>query len=298
MNDGAGAVRIRQSPRVPFESTARLGVNDWEDGSSYRTENLFCGGVMLRGARPLVEVRPVRFRFNSSEATLQGEGTVAWVRRAPSAGDEDYLIGFTFLKVSEGSTEALEGLLSGREAPRAGVEAPLLGPPPQAFLNSLQVADRRRRGEGGQGQPAPFDGVEPRPVPLAQKEEPGGVLEQGQAAGVAGAARIESVEIVDLPSGTGIRVRADGPLAESALSTLVLGGDSPRFIVRIAGLEGPLDKGLPSLRTSEAHGIRAGWHETERGGEVHLAFDMTSSDVAATAAVSADGILVRLDRTD
>ena len=374
-------LRIREVPRVPFAAAALLKGADWQDGSSYRTENLSQSGALLRGEKPVSVGGSLSFRFDSPEATLQGAGKVVWLRRVQSGPRPDFVMGFRFEQLSEDSASAIGRLLAAKRPSRATLPTVDAEEPPpreeeeeeeeeeekEDFLASIQSAElhqesieRTPTGEppaSPQGRIVPRDASRQRNrVPLlvatailvalavvwvlvrqspqentlaeldrllgselpeaaqastppeAQPDvkqvadsapgsplEPETVGEGGAAADaeMALATRLVALERVQVGPGSALRLEADGGLEGIAISSLRLGGDTPRLVVKIPDVVAPESLRALTIASPEVLRMRAGWHETPTGGELHVVFDLTSPDILDEIEVDGAELLVR-----
>lgn len=94
--------------------------------------------------------------------------------------------------------------------------------------------------------------------------------------------------------GTRVVIGFDGPLGAGQWRVSRIGGDTPRLVVRLMGIRG-IDAGAPSPwqpDTTEVRRLRAGRHEGDGDGEVHLVLDLASPGVRLVrSTVSAAGDL-------
>lgn len=93
--------------------------------------------------------------------------------------------------------------------------------------------------------------------------------------------------------GTRLVVSFDGALGPGGWRVSRIGGDMPRLVVRLPGVDG-VTAGSPwQPDTAEVRRLRAGRHEVEGDGEVHLVLDLANPGVRlADSAVSAGGDLL------
>jgi uncharacterized protein (TIGR02266 family) len=111
----------------------------------------------------------------------------------------------------------------------------------------------------------------------------------------AGARRVTGLRWEALPGGgTRVVVELDGALDGDRVRASRISGDSPRLVVRLLGVADGAPRTPWEPATAEVRRIRAGRHDGDAGGEVHLVLDLATADVrlAATAAVGSE---LRLD---
>ncbi|HEV8632088.1 MAG TPA: PilZ domain-containing protein [Thermoanaerobaculia bacterium] len=183
-----------------------------------------------------------------------------------------------------------------------------------AALATLAVVGAARF--SGAPPPSPVEAVTSSPVALAAGAVPAAVAPAPRAAAtspvrqpvfppspasprpaarVTGAAsRVVALRWEPLSAGgTRVVVRLDGAFAAGRLRSSHIGGESPRQVVRLLGITGPVPTAL-SVATAEVLRIRAGRHQDEGASEVHLVLDLATPGVrvVATAVV---GDELRLD---
>ncbi|MGE0640434.1 MAG: PilZ domain-containing protein [Thermoanaerobaculia bacterium] len=143
---------------------------------------------------------------------------------------------------------------------------------------------------------APAEPVEiteaaPEPAPaVAESAEPAAAPLPGGAA----ASRITDLAWRDAEGGAELVIRGDGPFGAGRYSYSEIGGENPRVLIRMRGMESPF-RGSASGSTPLARGVRTGFHVNTGGNEIHLVVDLArpAARVASLAATD-DGLLLRL----
>ncbi|HEV8241878.1 MAG TPA: PilZ domain-containing protein [Thermoanaerobaculia bacterium] len=173
---------------------------------------------------------------------------------------------------------------SAAAAPRTSGDATIGDAPtaPGAAAKVLAESPAASAGNAPRLQPAP--GIAPTAADT-----------QMHAAPLNPATRLTGLRWEPLPTGgTRIVIALDGAFAAARLRASRIGGESPRLVVRLLGLAGgaPLAPWEPA--TGEVRRIRAGRHDGEDGGEIHLVLDLADPAVRLVASEVRGGEL-RLD---
>lgn len=108
----------------------------------------------------------------------------------------------------------------------------------------------------------------PAPTPVA---EPGGAPR---------ATRLDEIEWTEATGTTVVTLSGDGPFAQGSVSYSEIGGDKPRVLVRLRGLEEPFRRGALAVGTAAVSGIRTGWHLKEGTNEQHVVLDLAPGGAA------------------
>lgn len=93
-------------------------------------------------------------------------------------------------------------------------------------------------------------------------------------------------------SGTEVTLSFDGALAPSALRVDRIGGDSPRLLLRLAGIGREPTPARHAPATSEVAQIRCALHP---GPTLHVVFDLASADLVHTVTPADGRVVVRLE---
>jgi hypothetical protein len=117
------------------------------------------------------------------------------------------------------------------------------------------------------------------------------------AAAAAGAAPFRAVERVTWERQAGatlVTVVTDGRIAPERFSQLRLEGRPPREVVKLHGVTRPLPQAHLAVASAEVLQIRAGFHPSPGGGELHLVFDLASPAARlAPAEIAGDQLRLR-----
>ena len=151
-------------------------------------------------------------------------------------------------------------------------------------------------GSGDVPDPAPATSADAAPLqPVASSVAPAVTARGAAIASVVPATRLTALRWEPLPGGgTRVVIALDGTLAASRLRASRIGGESPRLVVRLLGLAGGAPRAPWEPATAEVRRIRAGRHDGENGGEIHLVLDLADATVRLAASAAA-GAELRLD---
>jgi len=114
------------------------------------------------------------------------------------------------------------------------------------------------------GQPAASEVAE-RTQPEAAAAEP---------AGAPRATRLDEIEWTEATGTTVVTLSGDGPFPAGSYGYFEMGGDKPRVLIKLRGLDQPYRRGAIAVGTSAVVGIRTGWHLRETGNEQHVVVDL------------------------
>ena len=113
----------------------------------------------------------------------------------------------------------------------------------------------------------------PETVVGAEPEPPQELVQLGSADAVT------SIDVERGPSGTVIRIRANGSLEDGILSMETL-SSPPRVLVRVRGITNTYRPYTIDAMTPEVAQIRSGLHEERRPSELWVVVDLAEADVA------------------
>lgn len=142
----------------------------------------------------------------------------------------------------------------------------------------------------------PEDGTS-RAAAAAPASGPGTAATAADPAGAASAAgpgTIERIAWQRRDGGVDFEIAGGGPIAPALVDHFTVGGERPRLVVRIAGVERPYSRGDLAVGGPPVERVRTGFHPAAAGaaGSLHVVFDLTAP--AAAAAVDTAGGRVRV----
>jgi len=144
-------------------------------------------------------------------------------------------------------------------------------PPP-----SDVVADGTLAGDDGDAAAVEIEGFETGAGEIAEAVEP----EPAQSLAELGSAdAVTSIDVEPGPSGTVIRIRANGSLEDGILSMETL-PSPPRVLVRVRGITSTYRPYTVEAMTPEVTQVRSGLHEERRPSELWIVIDLVGADVA------------------
>ncbi|MEO8275328.1 MAG: PilZ domain-containing protein [Thermoanaerobaculia bacterium] len=135
------------------------------------------------------------------------------------------------------------------------------------------------------------------PAPAAPAPRPAATPSTGMAP-VAAPARpartLNGIRWSDAPGGTGetaMVLTGDGGFSSGAFSYSEIGGDNPRVLIKLKGMENPYRGAAPRGSGALVKGVRTGFHVTTNGNEIHVVIDLarTGIQVASLTPGGADG---------
>jgi len=143
--------------------------------------------------------------------------------------------------------------------------------------------------------PAPAAAEAPRP-PATAEPAPAPV-----AASAARAARLTAIDwraAGDAAGGTVLVLAGDGVFATGAFSYSEIGGENPRVLIKLKGMEspyrGPAPR-APQVGGALVRGVRTGFHVTASGNEIHVVVDLARGGVKVVSlAPEAAGLTLTL----
>lgn len=101
--------------------------------------------------------------------------------------------------------------------------------------------------------------------------------------------RIEDISWLSGEGSTLLMLRADGTFSEGGYKVESLGGDTPRAILKIAGVTVPYQAGTAEVGTAEVQRVRTGLHPSE----LHVVLDL-ASPAARVTSVEVDGVVLQV----
>ena len=141
--------------------------------------------------------------------------------------------------------------------------------------------------------PAPAEVVEPAaserggpvaPAAIASPEEaPPDPAETAEPAPLPPLSRVDSIAWEPAPGGLVVVIRGDGELEDGRATYSHIGGEAPRAVVRIRGVERASDRVREEIPEGPVLAIRTGFHEAEGGrGDLHVVLDLRSPGASIT----------------
>ncbi|HEX2252774.1 MAG TPA: hypothetical protein VHQ65_05870, partial [Thermoanaerobaculia bacterium] len=73
---------------------------------------------------------------------------------------------------------------------------------------------------------------------------------------------------------TDLLLWTDGAVGPGSYSHFLLGGERPRLVVRLRGIEQPYARGQVAVGTAQVERIRTGFHSDRQPSELHVVFDL------------------------
>lgn len=211
-------------------------------------------GIVPRGTAPRAAAVTPATPTATPRPTLPSDlGPISTLAETVGASNAAETAPETALPTADGATsgEAEEGTSAAPEAPTT--EAP------QQPIATATAA----------GAPAvPTRTATPAPAVVT---EPGGAPR---------ATRLDEIEWTEATGTTVVTLSGDGPFAPGSFSYSEIGGDKPRVLVRLRGLEEPYRRGALAVGTSAVSGIRTGWHVKEGMNEQHVVLDLAPGGAA------------------
>lgn len=131
----------------------------------------------------------------------------------------------------------------------------------------------------------------PAPEPPAAATEPA-----ASAAPAARVGRLEGIRVLATGSGTEVTLSGDGFFPEGSYSWSEIGGDKPRVLIRLKGIEEPFRGAVGSVPTDAVANVRTGYHQQAGGNELHVVIDLAPARRVTVESVepAGTGLVVRL----
>jgi uncharacterized protein (TIGR02266 family) len=211
------------------------------------------------GAPPLVPMLSAQARVRSGRVPLAAAAAGALVLVLLS-------VSWVWRRASAAPAPG-PGESGGSAAVAAAVRSPAPRPPPQAAIPVVPS-----------GVPAPAEPA-PEPAPPAR--------------GGAGR-RLLDLRWEQHPTGTRLVARFDGAVAAERVRSSRIGGDSPRQVVQLRGIAGNPPGAPWEPATPELVRVRAGFHPSAEGGELHLVLDLADPAVRV-ASIEPAGEQLRIE---
>lgn len=101
------------------------------------------------------------------------------------------------------------------------------------------------------------------------KPTPGTEPEESQTA-----TRLDDIDWTEATGTTVVTLSGDGPFRPGSYSYFELGGDKPRVLIRLRGLDQPFRPNQLAVGTAAVAGIRNGWHVKDGVNEQHVVLDL------------------------
>ena len=119
----------------------------------------------------------------------------------------------------------------------------------------------------------------PAPALAAAQAGPTAVLEEPSPPAGPGARRIRDITWADRDGRTDFLIWGDGALDPRAVRHFTIGGERPRLVLRIPGVDQPFARGRVEVGGGLVERIRTGLHGDRGPSELHVVFDLTGSSV-------------------
>jgi uncharacterized protein (TIGR02266 family) len=114
----------------------------------------------------------------------------------------------------------------------------------------------------------------------------------------AGPGTIERIAFERRAGGLDFEIAGAGPIAPAQVDHFRVGGEQPRLVVRIAGVERPYGRGTVEVGGPLVERVRTGFHPAtggSRAGSLHVVFDLAGSGAAATVDTAGGRVRVRIE---
>jgi len=121
---------------------------------------------------------------------------------------------------------------------------------------------------------APLATATSAPPPPARTPAPTQAPPASEPEGAPRATRLDEIDWTEATGVTVVTLSGDGPFAPGSFSYSEIGGDKPRVLVRIRGLEQPFRRNALAVGTPAVVGIRTGWHLRDGTNEQHVVLDL------------------------
>jgi hypothetical protein len=104
----------------------------------------------------------------------------------------------------------------------------------------------------------------------------------GPVAATTPARSVRSLTLGESAGGAELVIAGDGTFAAGSFSYSEIGGDNPRVLIKLRGMESPY-RGASAGSNRLVRGVRTGYHLTGRGNEVHVVVDLVAPAAQVTA---------------
>jgi hypothetical protein len=134
-------------------------------------------------------------------------------------------------------------------------------------------------------------------APAADDPAPAAAADAPADDSAAGPGTIERIAWQRRDGGVDFEIDGGGPIAPSLVDHFTLGGERPRLVVRIAGVERPYTRGDLAVGGPLVERVRTGFHPAAAGaaGELRIVFDLTAPAAAAAVDVAGGRVRVRFE---
>jgi len=110
--------------------------------------------------------------------------------------------------------------------------------------------------------------------------------------------RLQAIRVLATESGTVVTLNGDGFFPEGSFSWSEIGGEKPRVLIRLKGIDEPYRGGVATVPTDEVANVRTGYHQQAGGNELHVVLDLASARRVTVESVEpvGTGLAIRLAR--
>jgi type IV pilus assembly protein PilZ len=108
---------------------------------------------------------------------------------------------------------------------------------------------------------------------------------------------VERIDWRRRDGGLDFEISGGRPIAAGQVDHFRVGGERPRLVVRIAGIERPYARGEVAVGGPLVERVRTGFHPAAgaAGGSLHVVFDLASAGAEAAVDAAGDGVRVRIE---
>lgn len=106
---------------------------------------------------------------------------------------------------------------------------------------------------------------------------------------------VESIDWRRRDGGLDFQIAGGRPIAAGQVDHFRVGGQRPRLVVRIAGIERPFARGEIAVGGPLVERVRTGFHPAAGGGSLHVVFDLASAGAEAAVDPAGGGVRVRIE---
>jgi hypothetical protein len=109
---------------------------------------------------------------------------------------------------------------------------------------------------------------------------------------------VERIDWRRRDGGLDFEISGGRPIAAGQVDHFRVGGERPRLVVRIAGIERPYARGEVAVGGPLVERVRTGFHPAAGaagGGSLHVVFDLASAGARAAVDAAGDGVRVRIE---